>query len=197
MKYAINLLPQHLRPQTGIAIRHICWAAIAGVLLVCGLLYGGQLFKEQLLRRELAQVNRQIQEIRPLVRQVQENNALQRQIAAREDTLQQISKERARYWSELLLQLGQATPENLWLTQVSSDTEGVIRLRGSAKDIDAVMQYIANLKQNSQFANISFQGLTQGNAGDKAANPAEQLAGSPANLVAYELGIEIKGAVMK
>lgn len=194
MNYAVNLLPVHLRPKTGIDTKHVVTGALIGVILVCGGLLGFQLWQEQRTQRELSNVNREIRLLQPFMQQVRKNKDLQAQIDARTAVLAQLEKQRPVKWSSIILQLGQVVPDNLWLTELSNDTEGNITIKGGTDDIDKVSIYAKNLQRLTNIANVSFLNLAQTNINEKAANSQVKAPEKSAvNIFTYNLSIRLKG----
>lgn len=198
MNYAINLLPPHLRSQTCIGTKHMVAGTLIGVILFCGGLYGFQFLKEQQAKRELSHVSREIQLLQPVMQQIGKNKALKAEIDARIKLLSQLESERSIKWSDSILQLGQATPDNLWIIHLATDVNGGINIQGGADDIATVTQYADNLKQIPNVANVSFGGLGQADLNEKAgATSAKVPAVSGINIVMYELRVQFKGGVQK
>ncbi len=198
MNYAINLLPPHLRPNTGFDTRHMVTAALIGMILVCGGLFGWQIFRERQITRELSDVTQEIRLLQPLQQKMRENKVVKVQIDGRTAILAQIERERPVKWSDIILQLGEAVPDNLWLTQLSSDASGVINIRGGANDIDTVSKYANNLGQIPNIAQVSFVSLAQANLHEKADNATGKGPERPGlNVIVYDLSIRLKGGTPK
>lgn len=198
MNYAINLLPPHLRPKSGIDTKHLAAGALLCMVLVCGVLFGWQLWRAWQTERELGRVTQEIQRLQPLLQEVRKNKALKANINARAAILAKIEKEQPVKWSDIILQLGQATPENLWLSQLASDGNGLINIRGGTDDIDLVTKYADNLRRIANIANVSFVNLAQVNLNEKAGvMPAEGPDTPGLNVFMYELRVQLKGGVQK
>jgi Tfp pilus assembly protein PilN len=198
MNYSINLLPPHLRPQTGIETKYLLAGALILLFVVCGGLLVFQVLKQQQAQRELTRITQEIQLLQPAIQQTQKNKALKSQIDVRTNLLAQIEKERPVKWSELILQLGQVTPDNLWLIQLTSDANGIVNMRGGANDIETVTQYTKNLRQIPSIANVAFVGLVQGNTNDKVGrSPDKEAEIRGLNVVMYDLSVQIKGGAKK
>lgn len=198
MNYAINLLPPHLRPQSGIDVKYLAAGVFLCVVVVCGGLFGWQLWRAWQVERELGRVTREIQQLQPLLQEVRKNKTLKASIEARAAILAQIEKEQPVKWSDIILQLGQATPENLWLSQLASDGNGLINVRGGTSDIDLVTRYADNLRRISNIANVSFVNLAQVNLNEKAAaGPVKGPETPGVNVIMYELRVQLKGGVQK
>lgn len=198
MNYGVNLLPPHLWPQTGRHTRHMAAGALVGVFVVCTGLFGWQLCKEQQAKREFDRATQEIQLLLPVIQQTRKNKALKAQIEARTAILARIERERSVEWSDLILQLGQATPDNLWLTELANDVNGLIVVRGGANDIDTVSTYANTLRQVPSIAQVSFVSLTQSEIGEKggatAGHGPEQRGIS---FVRYDLSVRLQGGVPK
>jgi Tfp pilus assembly protein PilN len=172
--------------------------ALIGVVLVCGGLFGVQLLNEQQDKRELSSVTQEIEVLQPVMQQVQKNRALKAQIDARTGILAQIERERPVKWSAIILQLGQATPDHLWLTELANDVNGNIIIKGGTNDIDTVTKYVENLRQIPNIANVSFVGLVQTNLNEKAGStPAKGPEQPGLNMITYDLNIRLKGGAQR
>jgi len=198
MNYAINLLPPHLRTKTGLDTKHIVAGALIGVVLVCGGLFGFQLLQAQQAKRELGRVTQEIQVLQPVMQQAQKNETLKAQIGARTRILVQIEKERPVKWSDIIMQLGQATPDNLWITELANDANGNVIIRGGTNDIDTITKYANNLRQIPNIANVSFVGLAQTNLNEKAGGATAKGPEQPGlNIITYDLSIRLKGGAQR
>ncbi|HWR56797.1 MAG TPA: PilN domain-containing protein [Negativicutes bacterium] len=194
MSCAINLLPAHLRPPRGLETKHVLVCALTGVLLICGGLWGVQCWREQQAERELGRIAGEMLILQPVLQQVRKNKELEAGIASRAAVLTRIKKERPVKWSDIIWQLGQTVPDNLWLTELTSDVGGNINVKGGAKDIATVGRYAASLRQVPNFTNVTFQGLALNNAHDKPADiPAKAPGGPAANFFSFGLSISVRG----
>jgi len=198
MSYAINLLPDHLRPQNGPGPKHILCAALAGIILICGGMLGYQFWQEQQAKKELSRISGEMTILQPTLQQVRKNKEIQTFISSRLGVLAQIERERPVKWSDIILQLGQAAPNSLWLTELASDPGGNIIIRGGANDIDTVSKYAGNLRQVPSFANVAFQGLALKSGNVPQVDAATKIARGPAmNYFTFELSIQLKGGGQK
>ena len=198
MSYAINLLPLHLRSQSGFGIKHMLVCVLTGVLLICGGLWGFQLWQERQAERELSRISGEMLILQPTLQQVRKNKEKEANLASRVAVLTQIKKERPVKWSDIILQLGQNVPRNLWLTELASDVGGNIIVKGGANDIDTVSQYANSLRQVPNFTNVVFQGLAMNNLNDKPTDtPAKAPRGPTANFFIFDLSIRVKGGTVK
>jgi Tfp pilus assembly protein PilN len=196
MYYSVNLIPPHLKPQTGVNIKYMLELGFLGVLLCMAILYGYQFLQISQAEAQLAATEQQLQSFAVTQQQIEINRKLQNQIAAKDQQLSQIAKERPLKWSDTLVELGQATPPNLWLMQVSSETNGLVKMRGGAADIDTVTKYMNTLTTNPKFSNVTFLGLVQNNLHDPQATNSNAIVHRTVveiSLVIFELSLVVKG----
>lgn len=196
MSYAINLLPENLRPTSGLDTKHMLAGAIACVILVCSGLLGVQFWQERQAERELRLISGEMTLIAPTLDKVHQNKKVNANIATRAALIGQIEKEHPVKWAEVILQLGQAAPQSLWLTELSSDTGGNIIIRGGANDIDTVSKYADALRQVPVITEVSFKGLSLNNAANNK-QPAGTTKGPAVNFFNFDLNIRLKGGVQK
>lgn len=193
MKHFINLLPTRYRQEQGLQTKHLLWGTAIMVLLFIGGMYGVSCYSTQRMEQEMVLVDNDIQDIQPLLIQIKGNQAIENRILTRVNVLEKIARERPLMWSQILFQLGEATPGELWLTEVTCIPDGGIRVRGGSRDIDVVTQYMRNLESNQNFEKITFMGLEQ-----KDLNIASKgTSVPPINVVSYELSLRLKGGSSK
>lgn len=194
MRRAVNLLPPELKPQRGFQTRHVLMAGLMGMLVLFSVLYGCQTYKISRAEQQLASLNREIEVLAPTMVLVERNKKLQQQFTVKNNTIAQIAKERPLKWSDTIVQLGEATPVPLWLTQVSSEANGLVKISGGAVDIETITTYIETLKEHPQFQEVTFGGLVQSQTTPNGPpNNVSLINAATNNMVSYELSLVVKG----
>lgn len=194
MSYAVNLLPQHLRPQTGVNAGQVLVLALLGVPLICGLLFGYQKIRECRVEGKLSETANELQMLLPQREQVRKAKTVRAAIQMRTAILSRIDKEQAVKWSGIIRELGQVTPDNLWLAELSGDAAGNVVIRGGASGIENVSRYVDNLRKIPAIDNVSFIGLVMEDVNERAGGAGGGKAPSTdINIIKYELNVRLKG----
>lgn len=172
----INLLPVNERA-SHFSLSRIIGVSSCFLLLVAAVLYGYGLYTEFMLEQELQQARNQYDLLRPTQQNMLMAAQKQRIIANKNSILTTLTKDR-KSWHAVLAHLGTATPEQVWLTDVSQGNENLLRMKGGAAAYPDVAAFMDNLARDSFFAEPVLI---------KAEQDAEMA------VVRFELSVKIKG----
>lgn len=149
----INLLPRE-------RIRRRPVGTTALIMVVVGVVVAGMVASTVVLNRridgkreELAQVNQQINDLRPRLLRVEE---LRRQIDAarrKEQLLKALEASRVP-WDTVLEELRTVMPQDVWLVQVELKDSGDLVLNGYAMSYEAVARFMVSLENSRLFSTV-------------------------------------------
>lgn len=153
----INLLPQRRRarrlvPESGV---------VAVIFLVITALAASYLYysvRNSRVNAEIEALTNDIIEIRPKVAEVLHLQALIDDMRAREDLLKSLEAHELP-WAEVLADLVDRTPRDVWLASVSFNPTGQaqLALQGSAFSYDAVGRFMTNLAGSRFYNGVDLQ----------------------------------------
>jgi Tfp pilus assembly protein PilN len=102
------------------------------------------------LQRDLAEVNADIERLRPVVAEVE---ALQRRIAEarqKERLLQELEALRVP-WDQILVELREIVPRDVWLIRVEARTDGNLTFNGFGFSYEALARFMVSLDRSDMF----------------------------------------------
>jgi len=155
----INLLPQAVTEARSLS-RHVLVTAIVGIAAFLGVFV-----TTQLLARTTSAVDRKIEQAKlsgqlyaaPAL--IAEEKFLDQEISRIRQHLDPLRKvigsRPAVDWPDILHAIRQATPVNVWLTQLQGSDGRVLSLKGFTPSCPAAQAFVRNLEEQSPFASVT------------------------------------------
>ncbi len=163
----INLLPERRRrrrlaPESGVA---------TVVLLVIAALLASYFYyslRNSRMSGEIEAITREITEIRPKVAEVLALQAKIDEMRAREDLLKSLEAHQLP-WAEVLFDLVDRTPQDVWLASVTfiPTPQTLLTLQGNAFSYDAVGRFMTNLAGSRFYDGVDLQAAVESKAGSR------------------------------
>jgi Tfp pilus assembly protein PilN len=152
----INLLPR-LRRRRLLPVGEIGVVGVV-ILIVVGLIASyvyGQL-QNGLVRLQTEAINHQIAQIRPRAAEVLDLEARLERLRAKEDLLKSLAA-RELPWADILADLAQRTPKDVWLSSAtfSSTSPQQLTLQGTGFSYDATARFMTNLAASSFYSDVA------------------------------------------
>jgi Tfp pilus assembly protein PilN len=146
----INLLPRERVRRAPVAPRILAIAGLAAALAVVVIATLVLNARIRGLQADLEQVNAEIERLRPVVAEVE---ALQRRIAEarqKEQLIQQLEALRIP-WDEILVELRQVVPQDVWLIRVEARPDGNLTFNGYGLSYEALARFMVSLDNSEMF----------------------------------------------
>jgi len=157
MSKSINLLPPELRKDVGSEVRGslkriVLLSALAvGVVSYAGFL-GWSFYAEMALKK----VQRELDNLKPRNAQVQSYEKKNKELEERIALLETIEGKRVK-WTAILQDVNNRLPQNMWITELSCDSEGKIKVKGLAADLSLVGVFLYQLNQLPYFSSFTLE----------------------------------------
>ncbi len=162
----VNLLPKERVRRAVISPRTVILAgfAVLVVILIAFTLYLNA--RNSRLARESAQVQVEIDALRPQVARVQD---LERSIAELREKQQLLAQlEAARVpWQTVLTEISQVIPRDVWLTQLSATQDGAVTLQGRGLSYSTVARFMLNLDASPFFDTVDLSNISKTKVGSR------------------------------
>lgn len=157
MKREINLLPVDLQKKPVMRVGRFRVSVLA-VLIFLFVLLGSVAFYYYLtsLQRQISVIKTEMQSLQPVVAKIEKMRA---EVTLKEQqitSLQLILREQMN-WGDILNEIGDGMPEDLWLTDLKADEAGLFTLRGNASSLMSVGLLQRRLSQMPYFEEVSLR----------------------------------------
>ncbi|MBS3976997.1 MAG: PilN domain-containing protein [Syntrophomonadaceae bacterium] len=157
MKREINLLPVDLQKKPVMRVGRFRVSVLA-VLIFLFVLLGSVAFYYYLtsLQRQISVIKTEMQSLQPVVAKIEKMRA---EVTLKEQqitSLQLILREQIN-WGDILNEIGDGMPEDLWLTDLKADEAGLFTLRGNASSLMSVGLLQRRLSQMPYFEEVSLR----------------------------------------
>ncbi len=121
----VNLLPHELRPVKRTPLPYIISVLVLLIALgVVASIYLQQVARTSALRGQVAETQRDFDELKDIVDEAERLTELKQQLAVKIQTINEIVNDRI-IWSEQLWRLSKLAPENFWYSEFEQDTKQV------------------------------------------------------------------------
>jgi len=157
LKREINLLPVDLQKKPVMRVGRFRVSVLA-VLIFLFVLLGSVAFYYYLtsLQRQISVIKTEMQSLQPVVAKIEKMRA---EVTLKEQqitSLQLILREQIN-WGDILNEIGDGMPEDLWLTDLKADEAGLFTLRGNASSLMSVGLLQRRLSQMPYFEEVSLR----------------------------------------
>ena len=169
MKREINLLPIDLQKKPVMRVGRFR-ASVLAVLIFLFVLLGSVGFYYYLasLQRQIAAIKIEMQTLQPVVSKIEK---MREEITLKEQqvsSLQLILREQMN-WGDILSEIGDGMPKDLWLTDLKADEAGLFTLQGNASSLMSVGLLQRRLSQMPYFEEVSLRHSERISADDNTA----------------------------
>lgn len=150
----INLLPVRAAKKKETAKQQIVVIilALAGTVIICGVLYALTLAKIATTKQEIAKSEKEIAALKIKIGEIDNIKKLQDEVRRKLDVLNQLRKNKTGPATRLA-HISDALPERVWLTKyVESST--ATALAGVAYNEELIADFMRNLMATGDFANV-------------------------------------------
>lgn len=150
----INLLPVRTSKKKESAKQQLALLVVSvAVVLVAGLgLYGYAQARIKSVQNEISTAENDLQQLKSKIGQLENLKKLKDEVSKKLDVLSQLRKEKTGPVRRLAT-LSDATPEKLWLTKYS-ESGSTVSIGGIALDETLIADFMRNLQNSSDYANI-------------------------------------------
>jgi Tfp pilus assembly protein PilN len=157
LKREINLLPVDLQKKPVMRVGRFRVSFLA-VLIFLFVLLGSVAFYYYLasLQRQISVIKTEMQSLQPVVAKIEK---MREEVTLKEQqitSLQLILREQIN-WGDILNEIGDGMPEDLWLTDLKADEAGLFTLRGNASSLMSVGLLQRRLSQMPYFEEVSLR----------------------------------------
>jgi len=141
------------------------FGAFVMVLLVAIGAFGYFFFEDQVARRQLASLRKQVTQMKPLLDEIERNEKLLSAMAPRLSTLEQ-AQESTQKWQRVLDHLSRYMPESMWLTNMKADDKDpakpvALGLTGLSPTQDDVGDLLLRLQACTDLKNVTLKYTTE------------------------------------
>ncbi len=162
----VNLLPRERVRRAVISLRTVILAgfAVLVAILIAFTLYLNA--RNSRLARESAQVQVEIDALRPQVARVQDLERSIAELREKQQLLQQLESTRVP-WQTVLTEISQVIPRNVWLLQLSAVQGAGITLSGRGLSYATVARFMLNLDASPVFDAVDLSTISKTKVGTR------------------------------
>ncbi len=162
----VNLLPRERVRRAVISPRTVLLAGFAVLIAILVVLTVYLNARNSRLARESAQVQVEIDALRPQVAQVQDLERSIAELREKQQLLQQLESTRVP-WQTVLTEISQVIPRDIWLQGITTGQGGTISIAGRGLSYATVARFMLNLDASPVFDTVDLSTIAKTKVGTR------------------------------